>query len=44
MYRVLLENDKEFQEVLSIFKEFPTLQAMFDHGERQRDLRKASLE
>jgi len=44
MYRVVLENDPEFQRVRSIFDEAPTLQAMFDYAEEQRGLKKASLD
>ena len=44
MYRVLLEADPEFQEVLSIVKEAPTLDAMFAYGEAQKAIKKASAE
>ncbi|MCZ6765642.1 MAG: S41 family peptidase [bacterium] len=44
MYRVVLENDPEFQRVLELFEEAPTLQAMFDYVEEQRGLKKASLD
>ncbi len=44
MYRVVLENDPEFQRVLELFEEAPTLQAMFDYVDSQRGLKKASLD
>ena len=44
MYRVLLEADREFQEVLTIMKEAPTLEEMFAYGESQKGIKKASAE
>lgn len=44
MYRVVLENDPEFQRVLELFDEAPTLQAMFDYVDSQQGLKKASLD
>jgi carboxyl-terminal processing protease len=44
MYRVLLEADPEFQEVLKIMKEAPTLEEMFAYGEAQKGIKKASAE
>jgi carboxyl-terminal processing protease len=44
MYRVLLERDPEFQRVLDIYANTPTLSEMFVWAEQQRDLKKASIE
>jgi len=44
MYRVLLEADPEFQEVLTIMKDAPTLEEMFAYGEAQKGIKKASVE
>ncbi len=44
MYRVLLNRDTEFQEVLEIYREAPTLSELFDYAERQDDVKKASIE
>jgi carboxyl-terminal processing protease len=44
MYRVLLEADPEFQEVLTIIKDAPTLEEMFAYGEAQKGIKKASVE
>jgi carboxyl-terminal processing protease len=44
MYRILLEADPEFQEVLTIMKEAPTLEEMFAHAEAQKGIKKASVE
>jgi hypothetical protein len=41
---VLLEADPEFQEVLKIMKEAPTLEEMFAYGEAQKGIKKASVE
>jgi carboxyl-terminal processing protease len=43
MYRVLLERDREFQEVLKILGFAPTLPEMFEYAQQQRSLKKASL-
>ena len=43
MYRVLLERDKEFQEVLKILRIAPTLPEMFEYAMQQRNMKKASL-
>jgi len=42
MYRVLLDSDPEFQEVLSLLKEAPTLEKMFAYGEAQAAIKKVS--
>jgi carboxyl-terminal processing protease len=44
MYRVLLERDPELQNVLQLHTKAPTLDQMFSYAERQRGLKKASLE
>lgn len=44
MYRRVLENDPDFQEVLRIMRTTPGLKDMFAYGEQQKDLKKASLE
>jgi carboxyl-terminal processing protease len=44
MYRLLLEADPEFQEVLKIMKESPTLEQMFTYAESQKGIKKASVE
>ena len=44
MYRVLLERDSELQKVLEICREAPTLDEMFVYAERQRELKKASID
>jgi carboxyl-terminal processing protease len=44
MYRLLLEADPEFREVLSIMKNAPTLEEMFAYGESQKSIKKASIE
>lgn len=43
MYRVLLHNDEEFQKVIRLFKEAPTLKDMYDYAEQQNATKKASL-
>lgn len=42
-YRVQLEQDPDFQEVLSIFSKSMTLEEMFTFAEQQKELKKASL-
>jgi carboxyl-terminal processing protease len=42
MYRVLLQSDKEFQRVLSMMKEAPTLKELFVYAEEQKAIKKAS--
>lgn len=44
MYRLLLEADPEFQEVLAIMKKAPTLEEMFAYAETQKSIKKASIE
>jgi carboxyl-terminal processing protease len=44
MYRMLLNNDKDFQEVLAIFKKAPTLEVMFEYAEEMNATKKASLD
>jgi carboxyl-terminal processing protease len=44
IYSVLLESDPEFQEVLKIIKNSPTLEEMFAYGEAQKAIKKASNE
>ena len=44
MYRILLEADPEFQEVLTIMIEAPTLEEMFANAEAQKSIKKASVE
>jgi carboxyl-terminal processing protease len=44
MYRLLLETDPEFQEVLAIMEKAPTLEEMFAYGETQKGIKKASAE
>jgi carboxyl-terminal processing protease len=44
MYRVLLERDPELQNVLQLHTKAPTLDQMFSYAERQRGLKKASLQ
>jgi carboxyl-terminal processing protease len=44
MYRAVLERDPELQKVLEICRKSPTLDEMFAHAERQRELKKASLD
>jgi carboxyl-terminal processing protease len=44
MYRVLLERDPELQKTLEIYAQAPTLDQMFVYAERQRELKKASVE
>jgi carboxyl-terminal processing protease len=44
MYRRVLGQDPDFQEVLRIMKSSPTLKEMFAYGEQQKDLKKASIE
>ncbi|UCG50565.1 MAG: S41 family peptidase [Candidatus Latescibacterota bacterium] len=44
MYRVLLEKDEEFQRVLEICQMAPTLAEMYTYAERERALKKASVE
>ena len=44
MYRVLLNRDTEFQEVLELYREAPTLSELFDYAERQDEIKKASTE
>lgn len=43
MYRALLERDPELQQVLEICRKAPTLDQMFVYAERQKELKKASL-
>jgi carboxyl-terminal processing protease len=42
-YRISLDHDRDFREVLSIFEKAPTLKEMFTYAERQKELKKASL-
>ena len=44
MYARMLNYDEEFQQVLQIIKQSPSLQAMFDYAEEQNSMKKASLE
>ncbi len=44
MYRILLERDPELQKVFEICRKAPTLDEMFAYAERQRELKKASVE
>jgi carboxyl-terminal processing protease len=44
MYRVLLDRDEEFQRVLEICRQAPSLTEMYDYAERERALKKASVE
>jgi carboxyl-terminal processing protease len=44
MYRRILEQDPDFQEVLRIMRESPTLQEMFAYGEQQKAVKKASID
>jgi len=44
MYRVLLDADPEFQEVLRIFSTMTTLDEMFAYAEEQKSIKKASVE
>jgi carboxyl-terminal processing protease len=44
MYRVLLDADPEFQEVLSILEKMSTLEEMFAYAEEQKGIKKASVE
>ena len=44
MYRILLEVDPEFQEVLSILGQAPTLEEMFAYAEEQKGIKKVSNE
>ena len=44
MYRVLLDADPEFQEVLRIFGTMGTLDEMFSYAEEQKSIKKASVE
>ena len=44
MYRILLEADPEFQEVLEIVETSPTLEEMFAFAESQKGIKKASTE
>lgn len=44
MYRVVLNADPEFNKVLSIFRDAPTLEKMFAYGEQQRAIKKASID
>jgi carboxyl-terminal processing protease len=44
MYRVLLEADPEFQEVLRIIHKNSTLEEMFSYAEEQKSIKKASAE
>jgi carboxyl-terminal processing protease len=44
MYRVVLNKDPEFQQVLTIMKKAPTLSDMFAYAEEHRSLKKASAE
>lgn len=43
MYRVMLDRDRDFQEVLSILRKAPTLEEMFEYADRQKEVKKASL-
>jgi carboxyl-terminal processing protease len=44
MYRALLEKDPELQKVLEIQAKAPTLDRMFSYAEKQKDVKKASLQ
>jgi len=44
MYRVLLDADPEFQEVLTIMRKSPSLDEMFTYAESQKSIKKASVE
>jgi len=44
MYRVLLDADPEFQEVLSIMNKMSSLEEMFTYAEEQKSIKKASVE
>jgi hypothetical protein len=44
MYRVVLEQDNEFQKVLSILDEAPTLEELFKYVEAQKSLKEARIE
>jgi carboxyl-terminal processing protease len=44
MYRVILEQDPEFQKVLSILDEAPTLEELFKYVEAQKSLKEARIE
>ena len=44
MYRVLLDSDPEFQEVLSILKDAPTLKKMFAYAEARTAIKEASID
>ncbi len=43
MYRVLLEKDKEFQEVLSLLREAPTLKELYSLAEERKGLKEARV-
>jgi carboxyl-terminal processing protease len=44
MYQVVLEQDPEFQKVLSLFKEAPTLSKLFALAEERKSLKEARAE
>jgi carboxyl-terminal processing protease len=44
MYRALLDRDPELLKVLEICRKAPTLDEMFVYAERQKDLKKASID
>jgi carboxyl-terminal processing protease len=44
MYRVVLNTDPEFQEVLSILRETETVEGLFKYAEEQKSIKKASVE
>jgi len=44
MYRVLLNRDTEFQKILELYREAPTLSELFDYAEREDEVKKASIE
>jgi hypothetical protein len=44
MYRVLLNSDPEFQDVLEMMKEATTLQELFAYAEQLKAIKKASNE
>jgi carboxyl-terminal processing protease len=44
MYRVLLDSDKEFQKVLSMMRDAPTLKELFVFAEEQKAIKKASID
>lgn len=44
MYKVLLDNDKELKEAISLLEKAPTLQALYSYAAEQQGTKKASLE